>query len=114
MNGAALTFADLTALVGLIAAIAALWWRIEAAISKVKDEGDKRTDHLSKALAEQATALADYKTEVAKDYARNGYLRDVEERVLKRIGEVVSEIHGLRTEIGEAVKALATSSKRSR
>lgn len=113
MNGP-LTIADIVALLAIASAVGGLWWRIEAAISKVRDDGAKRVDHLSHALAEQATALADYKTEVAKDYARNGYLRDVEERVLKRIGEVVTEIHGLRSEIGEAVKAIVSPSKRSR
>lgn len=120
MSGA-LTITDIIALLTLFSLLGGLWWRIEAAITKVREDGDKRiaalAEHVSannKALADFKTELADYKTEVAKEYARNGYLRDVEERVIKRIDSIASDIHGLRQEIGDAVKLWAASAKRTR
>jgi hypothetical protein len=102
---------------GAIVAALALWLRIEGFIKKamttieskiIATEGKIAT---LQALHEMKIAtvqdnLVAFKLEVANDYARNGYLRDVEERVLKRIGEIVSEIHGVRDEIAEAVKMM--------
>jgi uncharacterized membrane protein YfbV (UPF0208 family) len=104
MNAQALTVADLTTLLGLIAAVAGLWWRIEQSIKSVKSDVALDISAIEKDLKDANASLAYFKTEVAKEYARNGYIRDVEERVLARVGEVVSEIHGLRAEISEAVK----------
>lgn len=111
-----ITFADLASLVGLIVALAGLWWRLEAAISKVRDDAQKKIDAVTAEAQRNIDAvradLAEYKTEVAKDYARNGYLRDLEDRVLKRIDGLTTEIHGLRSDISDAVKILATQPKR--
>lgn len=104
MNGP-ITFADLASLVALGGALAGLWWRLEAAITKAREDTQKKIDAVTADLAE-------YKTEVAKEYARNGYLRDLEDRVLKRIDGLTTEIHGLRSDISDAVKILATQPKR--
>jgi hypothetical protein len=115
MNEQALTIADLTTLLGLVTAVGALWWRIEQAIKAVKTEVDADISDIRKELKSVDADLRSFKTEVAKEYARNGYIRDVEERVLARVGEVVSEIHGLRAEISEAVKVfMGQTNKRTR
>lgn len=113
MNGA-LTITDIIALLTLFSLLGGLWWRIEAAIAKVREDCDRRIVALSHMVNTSNQALADYKTEVAKEYARNGYLRDVEERVIDRINSIASDIHGLRQEIGDAVKLWAASAKRTR
>lgn len=108
------TFGDIAALFGFLATAAGLWWRFEGAFAKIREDADRQIDALNERVTAAEKALADYKTEVAKDYARNGYLREVEERVLKRIDGLTQEIHGLRADINDAVKLLAAQPKRGR
>lgn len=102
MNGS-LTMTDLITLLTVIGGALGLWWRIEAAISKARTEMNVQVAAARKRADDAIAQLAEYKTEVAKNYAPNGYLRDVEERVLKRIDGAIQEIHLMREEFGKAV-----------
>ena len=100
MNGQVLTVGDLTVLIGLVGAVLGLWWRIETRVSGSAKEA------LTKAQAVE-TALHDYKLEVAENYAKNGFIRDVEHRIGERFDKIVDELHGMRTDFQKAMVDLA-------
>jgi hypothetical protein len=92
---AALTLSDLATFGTIIAAVLGLWWRIEQMTGHVRDD------------------LASYKLTVASDYARNGYIRDVDERWGKRFADLTGEIHAMRESI-ERLMNLMIDDKRAK
>lgn len=96
-GGVGLTITDIIAFITIAGALAGLWYRIEQSIGKVRDD------------------LAAYKVTVAEDYAKNGYIRDVESRVITQISNVAKEIHGLRESMEEFMRTImTTNNKRTR
>lgn len=100
MNGQVLTVGDFTVLVTLVVAVLGLWWRIENKVSGPAKEA------LVKAQFVEAE-LNRYKLEVANEYAKNGFIRDVENRLVERFDSIVKELHGLRTDLQQAVIEMA-------
>ena len=94
MTGA-ITWEQVIGLIAIFGALGGVWLRIERALAAVSAAAGAKHDALRAELNE-------FQIKVASEYARNGYIRDVEERVLKRIGEVVSELHLLRTDLASA------------
>jgi ribosomal protein S8 len=100
MIGQAITLGDISVIVGVIAALAGFWYRMETRVSGAA------TNALAKAHAVE-TALHDYKLEVAENYAKNGFIRDVEQRLGERFDKIVDELHGMRTDLQKAMIDMA-------
>lgn len=96
----AITLTTLGQLLGLVAVIGALWYRVETRISK------GAVDAMGKAEA-ALRELNDFKLEVAENYAKSDLIKDVETRVLSRIDAVVNELHGMRKDFQEAMLKMA-------
>lgn len=83
--------AQIVAIAGLVALV---WGKVAARIAAAEE----------RALA-VSKELASYKLEVANDYARNGYIKDVEGRLIGQIKNVAEEIHKLREAIEKLMMA---------
>lgn len=97
----ALTVADIGMLIGLIGSVLGLWWRVETRVSSGAKEA------MAKALAVE-TALQEYRLEVAENYAKNGFIRDVEHRLGERFDNIVKELHGMREDFQKAMIEMAS------
>ncbi|MEM7216674.1 MAG: hypothetical protein AAF423_14140 [Pseudomonadota bacterium] len=76
MNGA-ITYSDLAMLFALFGAVGGLWWKIHARISKAE------------------SALSDFKVQVAKEYATNKGIEQMESRVvdaIRRLGDRLDRV----------------------
>jgi hypothetical protein len=80
MNGA-ITWGQVAYSVGMLTAVGGLWWRFVDPLRKRLDGLDKRIDGLEK-------SLADFKLEVAKEYATTSAIEQVEERVVAAINRL--------------------------
>lgn len=103
MNNQAITFSDLSMFIGMIAAVLGLWWRMETRVSSAAREALIKAQDVDR-------ALHDYKLEVAENYAKNGFIRDVESRIGERFDKIVDELHGMRTDFQKAMVDLASKS----
>ncbi len=91
-------------IVGFLGLLAGLWWRVETRISSGSREAIRK--------AEMAQSqLNDFKLEVAEKYAKNGFLKDVEDRLGQRFDAIVAELHGMRSDFN---KAMVDSAKGNR
>lgn len=100
MKEVAITLADLAVLLTVATALAGFWYRMETRVSSAAK------DALAKAQAVE-TLLQDYKLEVAENYAKNGFLRDVEHRLGERFDKIVAELHGMRDDFQKAMIDMA-------
>ena len=80
---------------------------------------DRRTEGVAKAALKKAEKTASdldqFKLEVAENYAKNGFIRDVEDRLGKRFDAIVTELHGMRSDLQDAIINMAGSTnKRTR
>jgi hypothetical protein len=105
----------------IITAIAALWWRVEAAIAAAKAEALKATETAkedalkavkdAKLLADAAqalasfmgTQLAEHKLHVAETYITKAGLRETTEQIMGAIGEVKASMVGLNSRIDQII-----------
>lgn len=101
MNGP-ITLVDISVLLGVLAIVAGFWYRLETRVSSAAKEA------LTKAQAVEA-ALQAYKLEVAENYAKNSFIRDVEHRLGERFDKIVDELHGLREDLQQAMLDMASS-----
>lgn len=103
----ALTLTSVGQLLGIIGALVALWWRVETRISQGSVDAMERAIK-AEAKAEIAhSQLNDFKLEVTENYAKNGYLKDVEARIIQRFDAIVSELHGMRQDFNKAMVDMA-------
>jgi hypothetical protein len=110
----ALTLTSIGQLLALLAALAALWWRVETRISQGSvDAMDRANSAMSKAELAHSQ-LNDFKLEVAENYAKNGYLKDVEGRLIQRFDAIVTELHGMRTDFNKAMVEMASQKRNTR
>ena len=100
MNDQVLTLGDIALLVTILGGVGALWYRVETRVSQPAKDAAARAE-----LA--LSQLASFKLEVAENYAKNGFIRDVEERLGKQLDAIVQELHGMRRDVQDAlVKAM--------
>lgn len=85
-----ITWQQIVTGITVVGGLGALWFRIESAIGKVRDD------------------LAAYKLTVANSYAQDKDIRDVEIRVLANISNVAQELSRLRESIEKVLTAMAT------
>ncbi len=82
MSEHAITIGELVAfgsfLVLIVSAGAGMWWRIHVAIGKVRERVDE-------VRGRSAHELAEFKLQVAQQYATHDAIREVEERVVEAI-----------------------------
>lgn len=100
-----LTIAEATPLLAFVVAILGLWWRVETRISAGAVKAQAKADAVE-------ADLARYKTEVADNYVKVGYLKDVEGRLGARLDKIVDELHGMRGDFQEAIVKIASAPKR--
>ena len=91
-----LTIAEATPLVGFVVAILGLWWRVETRISAGAVKAQAKAEQVEKDLNE-------FKLTVAKEYAPNGWVKDVESRMVTRFDQIMDELHGIREDFKEVV-----------
>lgn len=107
----AITLTSLAQMLGLVAIIGGLWYRVETRISsgaiRAQEKADLVAGHLAIYKEMTAQDLNKFKLEVAENYARNGYLKDVEARLISRFDAIVEEIHGMRADFQEAMVKMA-------
>ena len=84
----------------IIVAFAGLWWRVETRISSGAKEAMTKADRAQEELAA-------FKLEVTRGYVPHGYLKEVEIRMLDRLDGLVSELHGLRQDVQNAIVEFA-------
>jgi hypothetical protein len=109
----ALTLTSIGQLFVIIGALAGLWWRVETRISQGSIDAMKRANEAIEKVDLAQIQISDFRLEVAENYAKNGYLKDVETRIIQRFDAIVSELHGMRTDFQTAMLDLATSKTRS-
>ena len=99
----------------LLGLIAGLWWRVETRISSAATDALARADEAFKKAELAHSQLNDFKLEVAQNYAKNGFLKDVEDRLGERFDAIVGELHGMRQDFNKAMVEMAShnSSKRT-
>jgi hypothetical protein len=102
MNEHVITFADISFFVVFLSAAAGLWYRVETHVSKSATAALAKIEIVEKALNE-------YKLEVAENYAKQTFIRDVEQRLAGRFDDVVAELHGMRQDFQKAVVDMAKS-----
>jgi hypothetical protein len=102
-----LTLTSIYQLGGLLTLIAGLWWRVETRISSGSLEAIRRAEAAQDKADLAHSQLNDFKLEVAENYARNGYLKDVEGRLIQRFDAIVHELHGMRTDFNKAMVEMA-------
>jgi uncharacterized membrane-anchored protein YhcB (DUF1043 family) len=107
MNGIALTFADIQMLVGVAIGGILLWWRVETRVSSGAIKAQAKAEQVEKDFNA-------FKLEVAKNYATNGFIRDVEERLGERFDKIVAELHGMRSDFQKAMVDMAKNSNSRR
>jgi hypothetical protein len=73
--------------IGVVAVPAVVW--LANTVRQQRHDFEAALDSLRAAQARDREALAAYKLEVAKQYATTGYLRDVEDRLVKRLDEIL-------------------------
>jgi hypothetical protein len=95
MNGT-FTAADLTTILGAVTAVLILWWRVETRISAGAVKAQAKADAVERDLAE-------FKLAVAQSYAPNGWVKDVENRMVSRLEQIVDELHGLRQDFKDVM-----------
>jgi hypothetical protein len=100
-----LTLASLGQIIILLGAILTLWWRVETRVSSGAVEANKKADDV-------LTELNAFKLMVAENYAKNGFLKDVEARLLLRFDGIVAELHGMRGDFQEVIVKMAVSPRR--
>ena len=91
-----------------------LWWRVETRISAGSKEAQKKADEAMKKAETAHNQLNDFKLEVAENYAKNGFLKDVENRLGQRFDGIVSELHGMRQDFQKAMMDSATQRRTQR
>ena len=102
-----ITLPDISTMLTVVTLGAGLWYRVETRVSAVsKDALQKAEDAIGD--------LAKFKLEVSENYARNGFIRDVEDRLGKRFDAIVDELHGMRTDFHNAIMAASKPNSRSR
>lgn len=74
----AITWTSLAAMLPVLGAGAALWWKLNRQIDDLKSKNAAQ-------FAATAAVIADFKLEVARNYATNSSIREVEERVVQAI-----------------------------
>jgi hypothetical protein len=110
----AITLADIAVVLVVLGALSGFWYRMETRVSgAAKDALALANDALAKAQAVQ-TQLHDYKLEVAENYAKNGFIRDVEHRLGVRFDKIVEELHGMRGDFQNAMLDMAKRNSMNR
>jgi hypothetical protein len=99
--------AEVIAVLTMLSAVLGLWWRVETRISSGAIEAMKKA-------REVEVALHEYKVEVVENYAKNGFIRDVESRLGQRFDAIVDELHGLRQDFQAAMVDMAKKPDRRR
>jgi hypothetical protein len=107
MNGIALTLADLQMLFGISVGGILLWWRVETRVSSGAVKALKKAEQVENDFNK-------FKLEVAENYAKNGFIRDVEQRLGERFDNIVKELHGMRDDFQKAMIDMAKSSNSRR
>jgi hypothetical protein len=91
--------------------LAGLWWRVETRISAGSKDAMKKADEAFQKAELSQSQLNDFKLEVAGNYAKNGFLKDVENRLGQRFDAIVSELHGMRQDFNKVM--VDTASRRN-
>jgi len=83
-----ITWEAIVTIVALAGSVGGAWLRFEMAISaaRAKSASD---------IAAVEKELTDFKVEVAREYARNGYIKDVEQRLIDRLSSLDGKIDRL-------------------
>lgn len=104
MAAQALTLVDISVLLAVATALAGFWYRMETRVSSAAKDALTKAESVDK-------ALHDYKLEVAENYAKNGFIRDVEHRLGERFDKIVEELHGMRTDFQNAMLEMAAQKR---
>ena len=107
MTGA-ITWEQLAFFIGLCVALLTLWYRVETRISKSALEAKIVAETALKTASDAHTNLHNFKLEVAENYAKGDFIKDVERRVISRIDALVQEIHGMRKDFQDAIVKMAS------
>ena len=109
-----LTGNDVIMVAGGITSLILVWLRFEARLGAIAGPAKQlATDAVAKA-DKNAELLASYRLEVAENYAKHTFIRDVEERLGGRFDAMTLELHGLRQDFQDAMIAVASAARRQR
>jgi hypothetical protein len=97
-----LTLPDVATMLTVLTLVGGLWYRVETRVSSVSKSALEKAE-------KTADQLSDYKLEVAENYAKNGFIRDVEDRLGKRFDAIVDELHGMRQDFQNALMEAASA-----
>lgn len=98
---------ELTAVIVFVSSILGLWWRVETRISQGALDALEKIDELEK-------DFNTFKLHVAENYVKSGLLKEVEVRIIERMGAIVTELHGLRDDFKSAMFTTNTPSSPKR
>lgn len=95
-----ITWEQITALLVIAGSVSGIWIRLEKRFNAVRDDLEKLRDIHKADLMTVRENLTQFKLDVADRYVRTGYLKDVENRIMKRLDDLISEIHQMRQDRG--------------
>lgn len=110
----ALTLTTIAQILPIIAALMALWWRVETRISQGSIDAMNRALKAELKSELVAAELNAFKLEASENYAKHGYLKDVEARIIQRFDAIVTELHGMRTDFNKAMVEMAGQKRNTR
>lgn len=110
----ALTLTSVGQILVIIGSMAALWWRVETRISQGSIDAMNRAIKAELKAEIAQIQLNEFKLEASENYARHGYLKDVEARIIQRFDAIVNELHGMRTDLNKAMVEMAGQKRNTR
>jgi uncharacterized membrane-anchored protein YhcB (DUF1043 family) len=109
MTGA-ITYEQVQWFAAEIAVVASLLigiWKIVAGrMEAIRIDAAKAVAALEEDLQAATGELSAFKLQVAQEYARTGYIRDVESRLTESMGKLTSEIHAMNSRIDKVLTTL--------
>lgn len=83
-----------------------IWKVVAGRMEGIRSEARASIEALEEDLVKATGELAAFKLQVAQDYAKNGYIKDVEIRLTESIGSLTREIHALNSRIDKVLTSL--------
>jgi uncharacterized membrane-anchored protein YhcB (DUF1043 family) len=83
-----------------------IWKVVAGRMEGIRTEARASVEALEEELAKATSELGAFKLQVAQEYARTGYIKDVEVRLTESMGALTREIHSMNSRIDKVLTTL--------
>lgn len=104
------TIAFIASLVGLVAGVLAIWFRIEGRIKSGENAAATRIEASGAHAQLVASQLAEYKTHVAETYVSKAGLREVRDEIMTGVRDLKGSVSSIHSRIDQVM--LGTAERR--